>query len=49
MRYEKNVDVENYLPNWGLQIPSKTFFDKIYILYFGLKKQTLLKIKNSIF
>ena len=40
--------MENHLPKWGLQILSKTFFDKMYILCFGFKK-TPLKIKNSIF
>ena len=38
--------MENYLPEWGLQILNKTFFGEMYILCFGFKK-TLLKIKNS--
>ena len=33
--YEKNVEMENYLPKWGLQILSRTFFDEMYILCFG--------------
>ena len=30
--------MENYLPKWGLQILSRTFFDDMYILCFALKK-----------
>ena len=37
MRYEKNDEMENYLPKLGLQIISMTFFDKMYILYFDFK------------
>ena len=48
MRYEKNVEIDNYLTEWGLQILIWTFCDRIYILWFGLKK-TIMKIKNSIF
>ena len=48
MTYENKVEMEKYLPKSGLQILSRTFFDKMYILCFGFKK-TLLKIKNSIF
>ena len=48
MTYEKNVQVEYYLLRRGLQILTRTFFDKVYILCFRFKK-TLLIIKNSIF
>ena len=37
MTYKKNVEIENYLPKWCLQIVSKTFFDKMFILCFDLK------------
>ena len=48
VRYEKNVEMENYLSKWGLQILSRIFFDKMYIFCFSFKK-TILIIKNSIF
>ena len=40
----KNVEMENYLPKWGLQIHGRTFFDKIYIFYV-----LILNIKNQKF
>ena len=30
MWHKKNVEVENYLPKWGLQILSRIFLDKMY-------------------
>ena len=33
--------MENYLPKGGLQILSKTFFDKMYIICLGLKKNDI--------
>ena len=40
--------MENYLPEWGLRILSRIFFDKMYIWCYDFKK-TFLKNKNSIF
>ena len=41
MKYEKNVEIKNYLPKLGLQILSRTFFDKMFILCNAvLKKNT---------
>ena len=34
MRYKKNDEIENYLPEWGLQISIMTFFDRMHILCF---------------
>ena len=31
---KKNVEMENYLPKSGLQVLSRTFIDKMYILCF---------------
>ena len=33
MTHEKNVEIENYLSKRGLQILSRTFFDKIYYIF----------------
>ena len=37
IRYDKNIDIENYLPESGLEILIRKFFDKMYILYFIVK------------
>ena len=37
VRYEWNVKMENYLSEWGLQIISRTFFEKMYILCFDFE------------
>ena len=37
VRYEKNVEMENYLPKWGLEFFIRPFFDKMYILCFDFK------------
>ena len=39
MKYEKNIEMENYLSKSSLQILFRTFFDKMYILCFDLKKK----------
>ena len=33
----KNAEMANYSPKWGLQIFSRTFIDKMYILCFDFK------------
>ena len=33
--------MENYLSKLGLHILNRKFFDKMYILYFGFKKNTI--------
>ena len=35
---QKNFKMENYLPKFGLQILTRTFFDWIYILCFDFRK-----------
>ena len=37
MQDEKNFEMQNYLPERSLQILSRTFFGKIYILCYDFK------------
>ena len=45
MSCEKNVKMENYLPQWSLQSFIRQFFDKVYILFINLKK-TIIENKK---